>query len=101
MITVIVTFSISEDMNANILKNKFIETSSLYQDVNGLLRKNYISDLENYVAGGIYTFATRQDANNWFDEDRINWITERYSKPEIKFYENPVVVDNEKKKIIS
>ena len=37
----------------------------------------------------------------WFDEDRINWITERYSKPEIKFFATPVLVDNEKKQIVS
>ena len=42
-----------------------------------------------------------KDAKNWFDEDRVNWITDRYSKPEIKFYESPVVVDNEKKQILS
>ncbi len=42
-----------------------------------------------------------QDAKNWFDEDRINWITDRYSKPDIKFYESPVVVDNEKNQILS
>ena len=101
MITVIVTFKISDDLDSDILKEKFIETSTLYKDVKGLLRKNYISDFENCIAGGVYTFASRQDANNWFDEDRINWIAERYSKPEIKFYENPVVVDNEKKKIFS
>ena len=101
MITVIVTFKISEEINANILKEKFIETSNLYKDVKGLLRKDYISDFENCIAGGVYKFASRQDAKNWFDEDRINWIAERYSKPEIKFYENPVVVDNEKKKIFS
>ncbi len=101
MITVIVTFKISEDVNANILKEKFIETSTLYQNVKGLLRKNYISDIENCVAGGVYTFASRQDAKNWFDEERINWIAERYSKPEIKFFENPVIVDNERKLIIS
>ena len=49
MITVIVIFTISEETNANILKEKFIETSTLYQDVEWLLRKNYISDIENCV----------------------------------------------------
>ncbi len=101
MITVIVTFKISDELDADILKEKFIETSTLYQDVPGLRRKNYIADIENNTAGGVYTFDSMQDAKNWFDEDRVNWITERYSKPEIKFYESPVVVDNEKKQILS
>ena len=101
MITVIVTFKIPDELDADILKEKFIETSTLYQDVLGLRRKNYIHDIENNTAGGVYTFDSMQDAKNWFDEDRVNWITDRYSKPDIKFYESPVVVDNEKNQILS
>ena len=101
MITVIVKFKISDELDADILKEKFIETSNVYHDVKGLRRKNYVADNENYTAGGVYTFDSMQDAKNWFDEDRINRITERYSKPDIKFYESPVVVDNEKNQIIS
>ena len=56
MITVIVTFKISDELDADILKEKFIETSTLYQDVPGLRRKNYIADIENNTAGGVYTF---------------------------------------------
>ena len=41
------------------------------------------------------------NAKRWFDDERIKWITNRYSKPKLKFYENFVVVDNESKKIIS
>ena len=41
MVTVIVTFKISDELDADILKEKFIETSTLYQDVPGLRRKNY------------------------------------------------------------
>ena len=101
MITVIVTFKISNGLTADILKEKFLETSTLYLDVTGLRRKNYIYDLEDNIAGGVYTFDSIEDAKEWFDEDRINWITERYSKPEIKFFATPVVVDNEKKQIFS
>ena len=47
------------------------------------------------------TFDSIEDAKEWFDEYRINWITERFSKPEIKFFATPVLVDNEKKQIVS
>ena len=40
------------------------------------------------------------NAKKWFDEERIEWITNRYSKPTLKFYENFVAVDNESKRII-
>ena len=27
-------------------------------------------------------------------EERIRWLTDRYSKPDIEYYSNPVIVDN-------
>jgi len=38
MISVIVTFKITNGLTADILKEKFLETSTLYQDVTGLRR---------------------------------------------------------------
>ena len=101
MITVVVKFKISDTLTSKILKEKFIETSTMYQNVDGLLRKNYIADIENKYAGGVYTFVSMKSAKNWFDEDRIEWITQRFSKPEVAYYESPVIVDNEKNLIIS
>ena len=101
MITVVVKFKISDTLTSKILKEKFIETSTMYQKVDGLLRKNYIADIENKYAGGVYTFVSLKSAKNWFDEDRIEWITQRFSKPEVAYYESPVIVDNEKNSIIS
>ena len=96
MITVVVKFKISDTLTSKILKEKFIETSTMYQKVDGLLRKNYIADIENKYAGGVYTFVSMKSAKNWFNEDRIEWITQRFSKPEVAYYESPVIVDNEK-----
>ena len=101
MITVVIKFKISDKLTSKILKEKFIETSTMYQKVDGLLRKNYIADIENKYAGGVYTFVSMKSAKNWFDEDRIEWITQRFSKPEVAYYESPVIVDNEKNLIIS
>ena len=101
MITVVVKFKISDTLTSKILKEKFIETSTMYQKVDGLLRKNYIADIENKYAGGVYTFVSMKSAKKWFDEDRIEWITQRFSKPEVAYYESPVIVDNEKNLIIS
>ncbi|MDC3144131.1 hypothetical protein OA527_03835 [Pelagibacteraceae bacterium] len=101
MITVVVKFKISDTLTSKILKEKFIETSTMYQKVDGLLRKNYIADIENKYAGGVYTFVSMKSAKNWFNEDRIEWITQRFSKPEVAYYESPVIVDNEKNLIIS
>ena len=101
MIIVIVTFKISSDITESILKEKFMESSSLYQNTPGLIRKHYLSNVKNNTAGGVYCFDTLENAQNWFDDERIDWLTERYSKPEINFYNNPIVIDNISKEIIS
>ena len=101
MIIVIVTFKISSDITESILKEKFMESSSLYQNTPGLIRKHYLSDVKNNTAGGVYCFDTLENAQNWFDTERIEWLTQRYSKPKISFYNNPIVIDNISKEIHS
>ncbi len=101
MIIVVVTFKINSEITETILKEKFLETSPIYKDTPGLIRKNYISEHSNNLAGGVYCFDNMANAKNWFDKERIDWITNRYSKPDLKFYENPVTVDNNSDEIIS
>ena len=101
MIIVEVTFKIDPSLTKETLTEKFLETAPIYKTTPGLIKKNYISDLKNNIAGGIYCFDNMLNAKKWFDDERIEWITNRYSKPKLKFYKNYVVVDNESKKIIS
>ena len=101
MIITIVTFKIDKELTDSVLKEKFLETSPIYKDTPGLSRKNYICDTSKNLAGGVYCFDNIGNAKSQFDEDRVNWITERYSAPDIKFYENPVIVDNNADEIIS
>ena len=101
MIITIVTFNIDSKLTDSILKEKFLETSPIYKDTPGLIRKNYIYDTSKKLAGGVYCFDNMENAKGWFDEERINWITDRFSKPDIKYYENPVIVDNNTNEIIT
>ena len=59
-----------------------------------------IIDIENKVAGGIYHFDNIVNARNWFNEERLQYLSNRYSKPNVLFYENPIIVDNLKGQII-
>ena len=101
MIIAVVKFKIPSELDDETLKEKFLETAPIYKDTAGLIRKNYISDTSKNLAGGVYCFNNIENAKSWFDEDRVKWITERYSAPDIKFYENPVIVDNNTDEIIS
>ena len=101
IIIAVVTFNIDKGLISSLLKEKFLETSPIYKDTPGLIRKNYICDTSKNLAGGVYCFDNIENAKSWFDEDRVKWITDRYSPPKIKFYENPVIVDNNIDEIIS
>ena len=99
MITVIVKFNTPHDMTTEDIKAKFIETSPIYKDTPGLVRKNYLYDSSNNTAGGCYTFKTKEEAETWFDEERLSWIKKRCSKPVVEYYESPVIVNIELERI--
>ena len=99
MIIVIVNFKIPTDLSYNDIKSKFEETAPMYIGCIGLTKKNYIIDIENKVAGGVYHFDNILNARNWFNEERLEYLSNRYSKPKVFFYENPIIVDNIKGKI--
>ena len=61
MIIVVVTFKISNNLDASVLKEKFKETAPLYQNAEGLIRKNYIADMDTHHAGGVYCFDTMEN----------------------------------------
>ena len=52
MIIAIVTFKIGDELTDPVLKEKFLETSPIYKDTPGLIRKNYICDTSKNLAGG-------------------------------------------------
>ena len=94
MVIVKVTFKIPTNQDLVSLTKKFMENADMYRSTEGLIRKNYICDIESSLGGGIYCFDTRGSAEKWFDDKRIKWLEERYSKPEIQYFENPIIVDN-------
>ena len=99
MFVVIVKFKISNDIDKNSIKEKFKETAPMYQETIGLIRKNYLFNESQNIAGGVYIFDNPNNAHAWFDESRIQWLTDRYSEPEISYFDSPVEVNNDSNKI--
>jgi hypothetical protein len=99
LFVVTVKFKIPNDSNSNDIKKKFQETAPMYQETSGLIRKNYLLNKDKNIAGGVYIFDTSKNAHAWFDQSRIEWLTERYSEPEISYFDSPVEVDNSNNRI--
>ena len=47
----------------------------------------------------MYVFDNVDNAHEWFDDERIAYLSERYSIPDIKYFESPVEVNNLNKEI--
>ena len=68
-----------------------------FQNMPGLMRKNYLANFEDRVGGGVYCWETREAAEECHRPGGPWW--ENFSKafgvePEVTFFESPVLVDN-------
>ena len=71
-----------------------VEATRIFHEVKGLKRKYFLNSEAG--GGGIYEFATREDAEAWFNDDWSDWMKSRFGvRPTLTIFDNPVVLDNE------
>ena len=72
-----------------------LEATRIFHDVRGLRRKYFLNSEAG--GGGIYEFATRQDAEAWFDDGWADWMECRFGvRPTLTLFDSPVVRDNDR-----
>ena len=95
MIVVRVQFPIDAS-NVENLKKKMLDTTAKYEGLDGLTRKYYIMTEDNQHAGGIYLWESREQAEAWYNEDWMKYMTEAWGEaPLVEYLDCPIVVDNE------
>jgi Putative mono-oxygenase ydhR len=95
MITEIVTFKLPEGMTHEDVVANFEKTAPNWRANPDLIRKNYLVDAINRVAGGVYLWKERAHAEKWHGEAFRQKVKEIYgSEPEIQYFDTPIVVDN-------
>jgi len=100
MIIVIVNFPLPPRMSFANYKAKMMETVPRYKGMAGLLRKNYIYDGARHLGGAVYTFESRLHAEACFSEEFVQRVTTAYGAPDIRYFETPILIDNEKNTVI-
>lgn len=100
MIIALVNFPLPASMSFAEYQAKMLATVPRYQGIPGLLRKSYIFDGTRNLGGAVYTFQSREDAEACFSEDFVQRITAAYGKPDIRYFESPILIDNEKKVVM-
>ena len=59
----------------------------------GLISKHYLNG--DAGTGGVYLWRDRAAAEQWFTEERLQQLTERFgARPTLTWYDNHVIVDN-------
>jgi hypothetical protein len=102
MITAIVNFRLPTEIDAGKAADLFKGSAPKYRGLKGLVRKYYLFDDQNRIGGGVYLWKSRADAEAVYTPQWKAYIAERYgAPPEIRYFETPVVVDNESDKVIA
>lgn len=102
MITAIVEFKLPQPMTVAQAQATFLSTAPKYQGMPGLIRKYYFLSEDGTKAGGIYLWASRQDADRVYTEAWKDFVRGKYgTDPSLTYLDCPVVVDNLAGEIIS
>jgi len=71
-----------------------LEATKIFHDVPGLNRKYFLNAESG--GGGVYEFATRAEAEAWFNADWADWMEARFGvRPSLRLFDVAVVLDNE------
>ena len=101
MITAIVNFKLPKDIDAKKAAQLFEASVPKYRGLKGLVRKYYLYDAATNTGGGVYLWKSRAEAEAVYTPQWKAYIAERYgAAPEIRFFETPVIVDNEAPRIL-
>ncbi len=96
MITTLVQFSLPSPISLAEATQRFESSAPKYQNLAGLIRKYYIRSEDGRVAGGIYLWRTRADAERVYDAEWSERVEKLYGvRPVITWFDTPVVIDNQ------
>ena len=96
MITALVQFQLPSPISLDEATRRFESSAPKYQNLAGLIRKYYIRSEDGRVAGGIYLWATRADAERVYDGEWRERVEKLYGvKPAVTWFDSPVIVDNQ------
>lgn len=102
MITAIVEFKLPQAISLAQAKETFLSTAPRYRDMPGLIRKYYFLSDDGSKAGGIYLWASREDADRIYTAEWKAFVRGKYgTEPALTFLQCPVVVDNASHEIVA
>lgn len=95
MIIVVTAFALSQPISREQAREIFLGTAPKYRDVPGLFSKHYVLSEDGTIAGGVYQWESKADAQAMYTESWRSFVREKYgTEPTVTYFDCPVVVDN-------
>lgn len=95
MFTTVVQFHLPSAISCAEASKRFQGSAPKYKDKPGLIRKHYIVSDDGKIAGGIYHWKSRADAERMYNDEWRAFVTSLYGvAPVVQWFETPVIVDN-------
>jgi len=95
MILAVVEFELETPVTLADAAVMFEGSAPKYKGLPGLVRKHYIRSEDGLRVGGVYFWQSRAAADAVYNAEWREFVTDKYGKaPVIRFFDNPVTVDN-------
>ncbi len=95
MITVVTRFQLPPGLTPVQIRAAFEEVAAKFQNVPGLVRKQFLSSKDCQTAGGVYLWSDERAARLFMSERVAPMIRAKFQvDPIIEFYDSPVIVEN-------
>ena len=97
MITAVVTAPIPDGFTYEQYRENVRKIADRFRSIPGLVRKNFLYSEERGVAGGVYLWESKEEADDCYARGgpwREAFVSNFGVEPQIDFYETPAIVDN-------
>lgn len=102
MFTTVVQFRLPAAITKDEAARRFQSSAPKYRDLPGLIRKHYIVSEDGRIAGGVYHWRSRTDAERVYSGEWRERVEQLYgAKPDILWFDSPVMVDNVSGEIVA
>jgi hypothetical protein len=93
MIIAIVRFALPQPMSADAARAAFEPGAPAFQSIAGLRRKHYLVSDDGAVAGGVYLWDSREQAEATYNDEWRERLTKRYgTPPQVEYFVSPLTV---------
>lgn len=95
MLTVLVQFNLPDSIDRDEIEGQFSSVAPMYYEIPGLIRKYFLLSEDCKTAGGVYIWRSYKDAKNFYNDNYVLSIQEKFGcEPTVTYFDSPVVVDN-------